>query len=326
MAFRRIDDILKEHKTSVKEKGIYLPPEYKNCPSLETLSDVELERMTKEIKQDLRAVKGRIIKKGKTLVIWRYPEEMAASRPYYSVLRVDREDIPLIIKDRDANVHKLPSLHPTNEPVGTSLLRIIDAPTYSVIRGERYDYLQFIGGPRLADIDLELIHPDDLNDVFYDLGRACAEAHVIGMIDRRRNTLVSTAAINGSTFSDLIQTGARGIVHIDTASSLYQPALSRKPENDTEMIIELLGFYKDLINFSQNDYLTKLFEGFRERYKAMQSYFVENKLAVVAQIHSVAGDMARPILNRLDVNTTNIDSMVKILEQKIRHAIIYKRH
>jgi len=159
------------------------------------------------------------------------PHLIATSSGKLLVMKKNNPDLFTTRDDDGRTIYR----HPTMEKVGASLLDVIGAPSYFVIRGFQHEYLEFLPGVDLLTLrqneraTLEELEAN--NDLFeklaFSIGVSLSQAYVTGTRDRRGGTRLNMEALLESTCEEIAVGLNQPCYNIDMASALDMRVFER---------------------------------------------------------------------------------------------------
>ncbi len=297
-------------------------PAHRGRSVLQTVPSKESIELSRIIHRDMSGADILRMDKGR-FVLAQYHQDYAVTRPYFAVV-IDKTGIPIRIVMKDKRKRSLKD-H-ASHLAGNSLFSAIHAPTAWVSEGEHYVYIREIKGMDMLDL-LSGLHSrrderEFLKRLFFALGVAMSEAHILGAEDRPHNLSVSIEKLEQFSTDDLLAVHRRAVINIDRENVLTPRYLNKPMVDDIEEARDaFLGWAsfslpQDKRIFEEN--LPNYLEGFRAGYRSQTAYFAAHSKEVTGKIKPFAGDFSESILTRLNAGDDEIGELVNYLSSQIR--------
>ena len=176
-------------------------------------------------------------------------------------------------------------------------------------------------------------HYEAINKALYCLGKAMAEAFVLGISDRFRgdkisNMLVDTDIITRNCLADIKAQKLNPVFHIDMASActLINEGLSRRAflGKDPVEDLDLYDLVLDLFGESIKRREQFLIDGFFDRFADMQEEYQENQAQIEVKLFQLAGDVAQNIISRLALDDTSTRQLKNAMFMRLMYRMNFQ--
>jgi hypothetical protein len=293
------------------------------CDPIEMLSRVEATEFARMVARDTNG-RIQVLNNSQGYLVLRYTKEFSLKE-----LRIDpphliatKDGRLLVAKKMNKELFVLRCdeedvlLHPTTELNGASLMRAIGAPTFEVVRGQQYEYLEFIAGIDLMSAKrngfLAQIaeDTDSLKKMLYAVGIALAQAYIIGTGDRFGGIRVNLKRLDECSINSVLSSEEGICCNIDLSSALDGRVFSRGIANFLNVFCAWVPpFFADPDNFMV--LREEILKGFIIGYERARFNFESNRGPATDLIRMFGNGKDKEVFSNLELGREEIQKGIQ---------------